>query len=334
MGSLGIKIQNALPIRDNVLLVQYAEARGLDSVWVSEYRTEPFVAMALYAAATERVDVGSAITQLYTRTAPVIAMSAAALAEIAPGRIILGVGTSTGVIIGQWHGTERAKPLAAAEEYIDAVRTILRGDKVQLDGRVVGVDGFQLDHPVAGAERFPIYAAALGEKMLTIAGKTADGVLINAAPFPHLPVMRAKVDAASVAAGRPAGSVKLAGDIRVGIGTGTRARTFREQQRKAMAYYGKMPPYNRFFAEAGFERQADEMREAWAAKDRDRAFAAFDDEMLDQIVVIGDEDTVQQRLTEIAAGGLDTVIIYPLWDDESPAVATQRIIEVAAETTG
>ncbi|HEY5334056.1 MAG TPA: LLM class flavin-dependent oxidoreductase, partial [Solirubrobacterales bacterium] len=122
---LGLKLQNELPLRDNVLLARYAEARGLDSVWTSEYRSEAVIPMAAYAAATERVTVGSSIIPLYTRSIPALATTAAGLEALAPGRVVLGLGTSSPVIVERWHGVPRARPLRAMAEHVAALKRLL-----------------------------------------------------------------------------------------------------------------------------------------------------------------------------------------------------------------
>lgn len=332
MGQIGIKLQNPLSIRENVLLAQYAEARGLDMVWASEYRRDAVVLMSMLAAGTERVAVGSSIVPIYTRSAVVLAISAAAANELGPGRVELGIGTSTKPIVERWHGLERRAPMQALEEYVVALRAILAGEKVRFEGEVVRVDGFQLEHPSLAAPALPIWTAALGDAALELAGRIADGALLNAAPVGHVPSIRAHVEAGAAAAGRPAGAVRIAGDVRVGVAAGAAAKRLREAQRKAMASYGRVGPYNRFYAHAGYPEQAAVMREAFAARDVARATAAMDDEMLDAIVAIGEADAVQAQLARFLEAGMDQVIVYPLWDEgESPGDAIRRIVDVVAE---
>ncbi|HEY5333735.1 MAG TPA: LLM class flavin-dependent oxidoreductase [Solirubrobacterales bacterium] len=331
MGSFGIKLENHLTLPENVALARRAEEAGLDSVWIGEYRAEAVVPMAAFAMATERLLIGSAAIQLYTRSAPVLAMTVASLAELAPGRIALGLGSSTNVIIERWHGLERRKPLLTMAESITSVREILEGGRVSFAGERVSVDDFRLERGAANGP-IPIYAAALGEKMLALAGRHADGVLLNAYPFDHIPAIRRLVEEASAAAGRPPGAVRLAGDLRIGIADDTeQLQRMRTSQRKAIAYYAKLAPYNRFFAEAGFERQAAAIREAWAVDDRPRAVAAVDDEMLDQIVVVGGRQEVRDRLSQLAVDGLDSSLVFPLWEGDDPAAATEQILAVVAE---
>jgi probable F420-dependent oxidoreductase len=327
---IGIKLQNELSIRENVLLAQYAEMRGLDTVWASEYRRDAVVLMAMLAAGTEQVGVGTSIVPIYTRSPAVLAMSAAAVAEIAPGRAILGLGSSTPVIVEKWHGFERSRPLVALEEYIETIRSILRDERTQFAGSVVRTDGFRLEFPSLAAPDVRIFAAALAEKALATAARVADGVLLNAAPIGYLPTIRALVDRAAAAAGKE--PLPIAGDVRVGIGSGEDLRQMRERQRKAMASYGGVGPYNRFYAQAGYPNQAAAIAAGWEAGDNTSAVAALDDEMLDAIVAVGSEANVRDRVAAFLAAGMDEVIVYPVWGAEDrPSDAIRHVIDVVAD---
>lgn len=334
MKSVGIKlVQNCpLELRESVELARYAEAQGLDSVWTYEYQADAVVPMTAYALATERLKIGSAIIPFYTRSVPLLGMTIANLESLAPGRVLFGVGTSTEVIIERWHGQRRTRPLLTAEEGLRALREILAGGRVEIAGESISIEGFQLERPRLAAPDAAIYAAALGSRMLRLAGELADGALLNLTPFSYTPAVRGIVDEGSAAAGRAPGTVALAGDIRVAIAEGEAASEIRERQRREIAYYGKVKPYNRFFAEAGFEAQAAALTAAWEARDRDRAFACVDDEMLDSVMLIGDERHVLDGLQHALAQGLDHAIIYPLWPaQESPQAAMRSIIDVLAK---
>lgn len=334
MGRVGIKLQNGLPISVNVALAQYAENRGLSSVWVSETRArDAFTTMAVYAAATERVVVGSAIVPIYTRSPVTLAMTAASLEEIAPGRIILGLGTSSSAIVEGWHGCRRHRPLLAMDEHVAAIRAILGGERVSIAGQTLHVDGFRLEFPRLAAPTLPLYVAALGSRMLSLAGAIADGVLLNLVPVSHIARFRKTVAGAALATGRSVDSVRLAGDLRVGTaGDPGEIQQIRERQRKYIAHYGNVDVYNRFFTEVGFSGEAEELMKAWATGDSARALHAVSDEMLDQMVAIGDPAAVVTRISAYLDAGLDEVILYPCWNREEDAqAATQQAIELAAE---
>lgn len=329
---IGIKFQAPLPLREIVFLAQYAEAKGLDSAWTTEYRRDAAVAMGVLAAGTERMTIGSSILPIFTRSPAVLAMTAAAVAELAPDRVIVGLGSSTSVIVEEWHGCQRKEPLERLESYSELIRAILGGDTTAFDRAGVASRGFRLEWDGLTAA-VPIYIAALGEKAITRAARYADGLLLNATPRTHLPAIRAAADAAAAEAGRQ--RISLAGDVRVAIGSGERISRIRERQRKAMASYARVPQYRRFFAGAGFPAEAAAIASAWQQHDQEAAVAAMTNPMLDSMVAIGDEDTVKAQLLAFLEAGLDHVLVYPLWDrEESPADAIRHIVTVVSELVG
>ncbi len=330
---LSMKVENGLSIPLNVSLVQYAEARGLDGVWVSELRArDAFTTMAVYAAASERLTIGSSIVPIYTRSPVSLALAAVSLEDIAPGRIVLGLGTSSATVIEDWHGATRAKPIRAVEEYVTVIREILRGDRADMDGDVVHVRGFRLEFPELAAPGLPIYVAALGGKMREKAAMIADGILLNVVPMSRMGEICESARRAAGEAARPPGSVRLAADLRVALPTATRgAEVVRERQRKYLAYYGNVDAYNHFFSEVGYEDEAARMKEAWERNDPDAAVRSVSDVMLDDIIASGSVDHARNCVERYLASGVDEVILYPCWERGDDIVeATQQVIELAA----
>lgn len=332
--ALGVKLHAGLPIERGLSLARHAEARGLDSVWVSEYRGEAVTLMALLAAGTERLTIGSSILPIYTRSPPVLAATAASLNALAPGRVILGLGSSTERIIERWHGVPRRRALRAMEDYVSAIRAILSGERAETDGEVYAVRGFQLQDPRLAAPATPIYTAGLGRRGLELAGRVADGALLNAYPVDHLPRIRSRVDAGSVAAGRPPGAVALAGDVQIAVASGARARRLRAAVRGQTAVYATTPQYGRLFAEAGFAAEAEAARAAWSRGDRDGAVAAIGAELPAAIATIGSERQVAEHLAAVGAAGLDHALVYPVFEGEPDYATTRRTIDLIAELRG
>jgi len=156
-----------------------AEAAGFDSAWVIEdyYSWEAFGSLGYVAAVTERIELGISVTTPYVRSAPLLASSAATLDQFSNGRLILGLGRSSGTMLGQI-GIEDRKPFATMREYTDAMRRLWQGGEVSYDGQVVRIDRIVPDMlPVDGT--VPIVIGAIGPKMLELAGEIADGVVMT-----------------------------------------------------------------------------------------------------------------------------------------------------------
>src|SRR5262249_21711518 len=136
-----------------------------------------FTPLAVAAGCTERMRLGTAIASAFTRGPMTLAMSAASMAESAPGRFVLGIGTASDTIVRDWNGIDFAKPYTRTRDVFRAVRTALAGQRVSVDTDTTHVSNFRLTRPVPGP--VPIFLAALRERMLRLAGAEADGVIIN-----------------------------------------------------------------------------------------------------------------------------------------------------------
>lgn len=179
---VALYLQDDFPLREAIEYVKYAEARGFETVWQAESRLvrDSVVAVAAYAAVTTRIKIGTGVMNIYTRNAVTIASEFLTLDDIAPDRIICGLGT--------WHdeiankvGINRGKHLLAIREVLTAVRQLLTLKPVWFHGQFVHLNDVKLDVTVERPEarRIPMYIGATGSKMLALAGEIADGVLLN-----------------------------------------------------------------------------------------------------------------------------------------------------------
>lgn len=325
---ISVKLQNSLGLEENILLAQLMEHRGLDTVWISEYadRDGP-THLAVLARVTETIDVGASIIPIFTRSPVVLGMTAATLSEAAPGRVWMGLGTSTDVIVERWHGRERERPLTAVRETVSVIRDLLAGERIEHAGDVVEIDGFQHANP-SWIDGINIPLAALGPRMRQLAGELGDGVLLNMVSADHLADVRATVEAGADRGDRR--PPPLISDIRVGITGPQDPEDLRGSLRKLVASYGRIAPYNRHYAESGFPAQAAALEQAWSERDRDRALAAVDDAMLDSLVAVGSRSQVVDRLCEYADAGLDEAILFPTVLEGDPVEGIQQVIDVAA----
>jgi alkanesulfonate monooxygenase SsuD/methylene tetrahydromethanopterin reductase-like flavin-dependent oxidoreductase (luciferase family) len=167
-----------------------AEALGYESFWVAEANgPEAFTSLGAVAASTTAIGVGTGVLALQLRTPPLLAMAAATLQNLAPGRdVVIGVGISSPVVAGRWHGTayEAARPLAQVREFVTLLRLCLSGEKVDFAGDFYTVKGFRLGMKTRSERTPQIVVGALNEGMLRLAGEIADGVLLNYLPHTHV----------------------------------------------------------------------------------------------------------------------------------------------------
>jgi 5,10-methylenetetrahydromethanopterin reductase len=179
---MAMYLQDKHPIPDAMEYVRYAEERGFDAVWQAESRLvrEATVPMAAFAAVTDRIKVGSGVINNWTRNPALIASTFATLDDLAPGRILLGIGAWWDPLASKV-GIDRARPLQAMRETVTAVRALLNDETVTFDGEFVHLDGVELDyvHQERRPKDVPIYIGATGMKMMELTGEIADGAVLN-----------------------------------------------------------------------------------------------------------------------------------------------------------
>ena len=179
---VALYLQDAHDLRDGLEIVKYAEEKGFDSVWQAESRLvrDAIVPMAAYAAVTEKIKVGSAVINNWTRNIGLLASTFLTLDDLAPNRIICGIGAWWDPLAKNV-GINRTKPLKAMEETITILRRLLNMENVTFEGEFVQVHGIELDvvHGRREPRNVPIYIGATGGKMIEMTGRIADGIVLN-----------------------------------------------------------------------------------------------------------------------------------------------------------
>lgn len=179
---VALYLQDAHDLRDGLDYVRYAEQKGFEAVWQAESRLvrDAIVPMAAYAAVTDRLKVGSGVINNWTRNIGLLASTFLTLDDLAPDRIICGVGAwwdplATNV------GINRRKPLIAMKETVLIFKRLLAMERVSFDGEFIHVNNIELDvvHGRKEPRHVPVYIGATGDQMLELSGEIADGVVLN-----------------------------------------------------------------------------------------------------------------------------------------------------------
>ena len=179
---VALYLQDAHDLRDGLEYARYAESKGFEAVWQAESRLvrDAIVPMAAYAAVTERIKVGSGVINNWTRNIGLLAATFLTLDDLAPGRIVCGIGAWWDPLAGNV-GIQRSKPLLAMRETVDLLRRLLNMERVTFHGEFHHVDGIELDvvHGRREPRQIPILIGATGLQMMELAGEIADGVVLN-----------------------------------------------------------------------------------------------------------------------------------------------------------
>jgi probable F420-dependent oxidoreductase len=296
-----------VPLHEHKDVLRQAERAGYTDLWSLEVDgTDAFTPLALAAAWTERLRLGTAIAGTFTRGPMTLAMTAAAMAEAAPGRFVLGLGTSSNTIAEDWNGIAFARPYTRTRDVFRAVRTALGGQRVSVETETTRVANFRLTRPVPAP--VPIFLAALRERMLRLAGEEADGVLINWLGPDDVPTVLREVRRGAERAGRDPDAVEVACRIFVCVSEDVEAA--RQIARRYVAAYLTVPVYADFHRWLGRGEALRPMQDAWAAGDRRGATAAIPDEVVDAVFVAGDAATCRQKIQAYVDAGVQTPIVY------------------------
>ncbi|MGB6056753.1 MAG: LLM class F420-dependent oxidoreductase [Microthrixaceae bacterium] len=308
-----------LGIHQGLSVAADARKLGYDSFWTAEtVAQEAFSTLAAVGATQPSMGLGTGVLALQLRTPMLTAMGAATLQDLSPEATIrLGVGISSPVVVGRWHGAEYStRPLAQTREYLNLVRECLTGEPVTHQGDFYECSKFRLG--IRQGDRRPeLVLGALNTKMLALAGELADGVLLNYLPATAVPWCVEQVRAAEIKAGRPEGSCRIYAYVHVGVCDRDTALPY---ARKDLFSYAVVPAYANAFARAGFADEVEAVTAAHKAGDRTAALEAISDRMVDAIDICGSAQTVAEAVAAYRDGGVEHPVIMPLpWGEDRRA---------------
>jgi probable F420-dependent oxidoreductase len=297
----------AVPIAEFPAIAREAETRGYRTAWVGEASgAEAIVLSTLIATHTTTLKIANGVIPVQTRTPIVYGQAAATLGHLAPGRFALGLGLSSEIIIGQWHGLPFAPSIQQMREAVQIIRTAASGERVNFDGKFYRLKNFRLAIPAASpAPR--IYLAALGPRMCELAGEVADGVLLNWLPPSAMPASVAHVEAGAKRAGRSLSDIDVAVYVRTCVTDEPTA--VRETLARDITGYAIVSVYARFFAECGFAEEVEAVNAAWKAGDRAGAVKGISKRVLDGLGAVGSADFCREQMNAFARTGATPVVL-------------------------
>jgi probable F420-dependent oxidoreductase len=310
LSRIGVAISGGLTAPEIVECVRLAEELGYESAWVAEgHGGDQFAILAACATVTRRIRLGTAISSVFVRSVPTIAMAAATVDALSGGRFVLGLGSSHRVQVEGEHGLPYAKPIPRVRESVEAIRALLRDGEVTYRGETIRIDRFDLWFTPL-RPRLPIYLSALFPPMLEVCGELADGLILTWSTVEAPARAGAHVATGARRAGRRPEDVEITSLLPCVIAD-RRAEAL-ERMRPAVAMYaGFFPRYNRLLAEAGFPDAARAIQAAWQAGDRAGAARAVPDAMAAAVGLVGTPAECRARIEEYRAAGLALPIISP-----------------------
>jgi len=287
-----------------------AEELGYDSIWVPEaWAYEQFQLLTEIALATKRLKLATGIANVFSRSAALLAMSAATLDEISEGRVILGLGTSGKIVVENFHGVPYRKPLTRLTETIEILRALWRGERLVPEmSTLFDARHFKLEMKPLRAD-IPIYIASLQEKAIREIGHVGDGWVPTFWPYSHFKDGLKMLAEGAREAGRDPAKIELAPFV--AIIPLDDANMARQMIKPLVSFYigGMGTYYHALFSRYGFKENADQVRDLYNAGNRKEAAAAVSDELIDSIAICGPVDHCRAKMDEWAANGVGTFLM-------------------------
>ena len=332
MTRLAIYLQDAHSIPDAIGYVQYAEQRGFEAVWQADSRLvrDAVVPMAAFAASTETIRIGSGVVDCWTRNPARLASTFSTLDDLAPGRIILGIGAWWEPLATKV-GVHRHRSLKAMRETVEACRALLADETVTYDGEFVHLDGVELDYVYQERrpKDVPIYIGATGDRMLELTGEIADGVVLNylVSPEYNRRAMDRLADGAA-RAGRSVDDLDRPQLVVCSVAE-TRAEALDGARLMVTQYLGQQPHIMK--ASGVPESLLEEIGRVltWPATHEqvEAASKLVPDEIVQMICAAGTADEAREKVAQYMADGCTCPILYPLGPD------VRLMIDVFADWT-
>jgi alkanesulfonate monooxygenase SsuD/methylene tetrahydromethanopterin reductase-like flavin-dependent oxidoreductase (luciferase family) len=296
---VGVVLRDSLPWQESVQIARLAEDTGYWGLFVPEIAgREAFVTLAGFAEATSRLLLGTGVVTMWARSPVTTAMAAATMQDLSAARLVLGLGSGT----SREPGAGPAGTLDRLRAYVRVVREALSGGPVGPD-RLFGATGFALDLDV---EAPPIWLGALGDRMVSLAGEVADGVLLNWCTPERVAAARSVLERSAEAAGRDPQAITVGVYLRACLGVEEAVAA--DVLRAATAMYAALPPYLRQMHAMGLGAEAEVAAKAAAAGRPEEV----PESLVRALTVVGGRKQALDRLQAFTDAGADVVLWYPV----------------------
>lgn len=309
-------------------LCDVAVDAGYTDLWSAEVGgADGFAPLAALARSHDGPRLGTAIIPVFTRPAALIAMSAAALQNLTSGRFVLGLGTSSDIIVNNWMGESFSKPLTRLRQTVEVLREALSGKKVTYEGDSFHLKDFRLQIDLSSET--PIYLAALGPRACRLAGAIADGVIFFLKTPKGVRQGLEWVAEGARSAGRDPDDLDCV--LRVPVAMNEDVESVASIMRRTITTYAMVDVYNRSLAQQGFAAEARAIVDAWQAGKRDKAAASVSDDMIAQLNIAGDREACRERLQRFRDAGVKTPVVLPISVVPDPADRAERVAQTVKE---
>jgi 5,10-methylenetetrahydromethanopterin reductase len=286
-----------------------------DSIWIPEsWGREAFTMLGTISQVTNRIKLGTSVVNIYARSPATTAMAAFTLDDLAPGRIIIGLGAGTPALAENWHGIEFLHPLRRLEEFTECFRCILTGKKVNYEGVFYNIRDFSIMYRSKG-KNIPIFFGAVNKRMIKLATSLSDGVILYLRPLDEI---REAVGMINSLVQRSAKNFEICCVFITAI-SDQNPGLARLRASKTLAFYiavGKY--YSKFLSDTGFNKEVMLVKEVYNKEGLDKAADCIPEKMLRSLTIFGNTEDCLKSLREIVRTGISLPILQvnPVKDSE------------------
>ncbi len=297
--------------KEVVEMAEVAEDTGFSCIWKGESNsTDPMVLLSAIAARTKSIQLGTGIYHVFGRSPVTLGIQAATLNDLSDGRLLLGLGVAN-KNIASWHGSNFEKPLKMIREYTDIVRAVATGERADYDGEFFRTSRFKLswrpEYP-----KVKILLAGLGPQMTRLAGKIADGIIVNLATPSKLKEIIANVKAGAAEAGRDPSQIEFMAKVRVCLNKDREAA--RAKLKQVLTFYNLADHYKDMVVDMGFAEESARIQETYKQGGFKAAMTQVTDRMVDVLPTIAATslEEVKDRLAPWIEAGATRLDIPPV----------------------
>jgi len=301
MAGVSCSLGSLLTVGEVVSCARAAEDAGADTVWIPEtWGMECFAMLGAVSQATRAPRIGSSIVNVYSRSPALVAMGAVTADTLSGGRLILGLGASSGPIVQGLHGMARDSPLSRVREYVEVVRLACSGARIEHRGRHFTLSGFRLLARPA-RERIPVYLAAVGPAMVSLAAEVADGAILYLRPLREVRGASARLRSKNA-------SLDVAMQIVTAVSHDEEAALARAKSTISF-YVAVGSAYRGFLARNGYAREAEAILDAHRRTGEARQPGLVPDAMARELAIFGAPEACRRQLGRFVDAGVTHPIL-------------------------
>lgn len=313
MNKLGLGLWPTMPPTEAVLITKEAARLGFDSAWVVESSLTPGKDAISYlgalAISSDRIRLGTGVINLFSRSATLIASTMATLDEMSNGRMILGIGTGHSVV-SQYHSTEFRDPIVRMREYVEVIRKLISGERVNYNGKHVRVENLKLNlRPFRPT--IPIYIATVSDRLARLAGEVGDGTLFVLSSTRRIAELVEATLSGAKQAGRSTEGIEFACYLPTFMMRDGEAAL--KAARQTVANYGRSVFYRRLYERMGYGNEAKLLSDAWVTGDSGAALNGVSEVMAKELTLVGSKGECVRRVEDYRRAGITLPIIQPYY---------------------